>query len=84
MIIQEVAMLFHFGPEKNASACICSRSQSFLNNEAGIPAWNDVDNDVYVDSYKPGADDFKGNGEDHHEDPLGPNPSHEPAAIKSQ
>ena len=44
----------------------------------------DVDNEVYVDSYKPGADDFKGDGEDHHEDPLSPNPSHEPAAIRPQ
>ena len=61
----------------------CSKREHLQN-----AAWNDVDNevyvDVYVDSYKPGADDFKGNGEDHHEDPLGPDPSHESAAIRSQ
>ena len=57
----------------------CPKREHFQN-----AAWNDVDKDVYVDSSKPGADDFKGNGEDHHEDPLGPDPSHEPAAIRSQ
>ena len=53
--------------------------REYLQNAAS----NNVDYDVHVDSYKPGADDFKGNGEDHHEDPLGPDPSHEPVAVSS-
>ena len=41
------------------------------------------DDDDDVANYLLGADNLDREGKDHHEDPLGPDPSHEPVAVSS-